>query len=161
MGQEVDPVRLAGVEPNMIGSYGPWAAGIVGDAPARLSFRRDEFQDLDAWRGNALERVQESLLQPPTPILGDVRTDDEYELDGLVIEHLSWQLPYGPRTSAVLLKPQNASGKLPAVLGLHDHGGMKFFGHEKITRTKLPQHPIVIDHQNVWLGAFSGRCCIG
>ena len=27
------------MEPNMIGAYGPWAAGLVGEGPARLSFR--------------------------------------------------------------------------------------------------------------------------
>ena len=35
-------------EPNMIGAYGPWAASLVGDELARLSFRRDEFTDVDA-----------------------------------------------------------------------------------------------------------------
>ena len=38
--------------PNMIGAYGPWAAGLSGDGPARLSFRNPRYQqkDLDAWR---------------------------------------------------------------------------------------------------------------
>ena len=26
--------------PNMIGAYGPWAASLAGEGPARLSFRR-------------------------------------------------------------------------------------------------------------------------
>ena len=40
------------MEPNMIGAYGPWAAGLVGDGPARLSFRdkRVPPAELDAWR---------------------------------------------------------------------------------------------------------------
>ena len=38
--------------PNMIGAYGPWAAGLAGDGPATLSFRNPRFErkDLDAWR---------------------------------------------------------------------------------------------------------------
>ena len=147
MGQEPNSSPLGEVAPNMIGSYGPWAASIVGDGPARLSFRRDEFTDLEAWKKQALDRVHECLLQTPAPIEGSVQVERREQVDGLDIEHLSWQLPYGPRTAAVLLKPQHATEKLPAVLGLHDHGGMKFFGYEKITKTNQPQHPIIIEHQ--------------
>jgi len=43
---------------NMIGAYGSWAAGIVGDAPARLSFRRDKWDDLEAWRAVARGRLR-------------------------------------------------------------------------------------------------------
>lgn len=33
---------------NMIGAYGEWAAQIVGDQPARLSFLQSRFQDVAA-----------------------------------------------------------------------------------------------------------------
>ena len=61
--------------------------------------------------------------------------------DGLHIEHLTWQLPYGPPTEAVFLKPAGAQGRLPAVLGLHDHGGNKYFGWRKIARMSDQLHP--------------------
>src|SRR5918995_974498 len=54
--------------------------------------------------------------------------------DGLHIEHLGWQLPYGPPTEALFLKPKEARGPLPAVLALHDHGGNKYFGTRKIAQ---------------------------
>ena len=31
------------MDANMIGAYGPWAAGLSGDGPARLSFRQPRF----------------------------------------------------------------------------------------------------------------------
>ncbi len=52
----------------------------------------------------------------------------------------------------MLLKPAGATGKLPAVLGLHDHGGNKYFGYEKITRTGNPQHPVMAKHQEHYYG---------
>jgi dienelactone hydrolase len=131
----------------MIGAFGPWAAGIVGDGPARLSFRQDKFDDVATWRPRARTRLRECLLQPDVGPAADIRITQRYEYDGLHVEELSWQLPYGPRTAAVLLKPLGASGRLPGVLGLHDHGGLKFFGHQKITRTRDEQHPIVRRHQ--------------
>lgn len=140
------------VEPNMIGAYGPWAAGIVGDQPARLSFLQSQFTDVEAWRKQAKARVMDCLAPPDVGPLADVRVDHSEVFDGLLIEHVSWQLPYGPRTKAVVLKPAGAAGKLPAVIGLHDHGGRKFFGHEKITKTGADQHPLMKEHQDDYYG---------
>ncbi len=62
----------------------------------------------------------------------DVRVEGRWEGDGVVGEALSWSVGYGPRTEAWLLKPGNADGPLPGVVALHDHGGFKFYGKEKI-----------------------------
>lgn len=139
------------VQPNMIGGYGPWAANIVGDQPARLSFRQPQFQDIDAWRKVAKQRLLDCLGQPTTLPVMDVRTEPAQVEDGLQFERVSWQLPYGPRTQAVFIKPAGAKGKLPAVLGLHDHGGNKYFGHQKITRFGT-QHPLMKYHQDHYYG---------
>ena len=64
------------------------------------------------------------------------------------IEELSWQLPYGRPTEAILLKPLNAKGRLPAILAFHDHGGNKYFGTRKITRTSDQRHPLIEEHQD-------------
>src|SRR5262245_50532921 len=109
------------MEPNMIGAYGAWAAGLAGESPGRLSYRSPRFPaaDLDVWRARARARLLECLMQPPSGGLPTAQLQHQLEHDGLQIEHLSWQLPYGPPTEAVLLKPAGASGRLPAVLGLH------------------------------------------
>jgi dienelactone hydrolase len=67
--------------------------------------------------------------------------------EGLAIEEVSWALPYGPPTRAVVLKPAGATGRLPAVLALHDHGRFKFFGWEKIAQTGAVVHPLVVQHR--------------
>ncbi|MDQ3250133.1 MAG: hypothetical protein M3Q45_13110, partial [Chloroflexota bacterium] len=59
---------------------------------------------------------------------------------------------YGPPTTALLLKPANATGKLPGVVGLHDHGGHKFFGLHKITHTDALVHPLMAAHQSSYGG---------
>jgi dienelactone hydrolase len=75
-----------------------------------------------------------------------VKVNKQYTFDGLHIEELSWQLPYGRPTEAILLKPQNAQGRLPAILAFHDHAGNKYFGTQKIIRTP-DQNPLMADHQ--------------
>ncbi len=143
------------VEKNMIGAYGEWAANRIGERLGEMSFLREEFSDVDQWRAQARERVRFHLQQPdPIPAV-EVSTDSTEILDGVTIEHLSWQLPFGPRTRALLLKPENAAGKMPGILGLHDHGGIKFFGVDKITKTNAKQHPMIVDHQASDYGGFA------
>ena len=62
----------------------------------------------------------------------DVRVERRWESAGVIGEALSWSVGYGPRTEAWLLKPANASGPLPGIVALHDHGGFKYYGKEKI-----------------------------
>lgn len=140
------------MEPNMIGAYGPWAASLVGEGPARLSFRNPRFQDIEAWRKTALERVNALLLSPDAGGLPQAELQHQIDFDGLHIEHLSWKLPYGPPTEALFLKPKNASGRLPAVLGLHDHGGNKYFGTRKIAQMGAELHPGMKRHREYYGG---------
>lgn len=137
---------------NQLGSYGPWAAGILGGSLPQLSWRRDEFRRIDVWRRRARARIEELLAAPDLGGKPAVRVERRYEYDGLHIEELSWQLPGGPRTKAVFLKPANARGKLPAVLALHDHGGRKYFGQRKIVRLPGRRHPLIASHQREHYG---------
>ena len=120
------------MKPNMIGAYGPWAADIVGDEPPALSLRTGKWTDVEEWRRIAQARVLELLAQPDTGGPPQPTVHRQFTYDGLHVEELSWQLPYGPATRAVFLKPERATGKLPGILALHDHGGLKYFGKRKI-----------------------------
>ncbi len=81
--------------------------------------------------------TQDALLQligfndqPEFP--QEIQVDRRWQADGITGEVLYWSVGYGPRTEAYLMKPADATGKLPAVLALHDHGGFKWFGKDKI-----------------------------
>lgn len=79
------------------------------------------------------QRFRESLGFCNKPeVAYDIRIDDEWQRDGIAGQALSWSVGYGPRTEAWLLKPAGASAPLPGILALHDHGGFKFYGKEKI-----------------------------
>ena len=131
---------------NMLGAYGDWAARLVADPP-RLSFRHPGWASRAAWQRQARQRFSDLLLQPDSGGTPDASVQHHIDFDGLSIEHLTWQLPYGPPTEALLLKPANATGKLPGILALHDHGGNKYFGTRKITRISKDQHPLMVEHQ--------------
>lgn len=134
------PILAADSSHSIIGQYGPWASSLRGEGPPELSFRRDNWTDIEVWRKTALGKLKELVASPEVGSPPKVTVHKKYNYDGLAVEELSWQLSYGRPTEAILLKPQNATGPLPAVVGLHDHGGNKYLGKRKITRTsdKIP-----------------------
>lgn len=136
---------------SIIGIYGKWADGLVGDPPS-LSFRNDEWESVESWRNKALQIAKETVSAPDINWTPNVISNNKYEYDGLEIEELSWQLPYGQKTEALLLKPAGVKGKLPAILGLHDHAGNKYFGKRKITKTSDDMHSLMIEHQRDYYG---------
>lgn len=131
---------------SIIGTYGEWADSLRSPM-GKLSFRNEMHRDLSFWKRKATEAVKRIIAAPTIDEVPNVRVEKRYVYDGLSIEELSWQLPYGNRTKAIVLKPVGSQGKLPAVLALHDHGSQKFFGYEKITQTSLEQHPLIKQHQ--------------
>lgn len=140
------PMELQENQQSIIGRYGPWAASLIKD-PAPLSFRHPKWTDLDNWKEMAVKKMLELLAMPDAGGIPDVAINKRHVYDGLDIEEISWQLPYGRPTEAILLKPQGVKGPLPAILGLHDHGGNKYLGKRKITRTSDSPPDFVIAHQ--------------
>ena len=101
------------MERSLIGANGPFAAEVLGDGPAELSFRNPRFTDVEAWRAEARAKALELLAQPDTGGTPETEVTGGATVDGVEVERLRWQLPYGPPTEAVLLKPEGAKGPLP------------------------------------------------
>ena len=138
---------------NMVGPYGPWLADqVLGEGPARLSFRTGKWKNVEEWRRAARKRALECIAPVNLGGTPQVTVTGRTTYDGLEIEFLTWQLPMGPKTEAVLLKPAGATGRLPGILALHDHGGNKFMGWRKIVRTDDQPWAIQEKHQAQYYG---------
>ncbi len=135
---------------SLIGHYGPWATSLYNDVVPQLSFRQAKWghMQLKQWKISAREKLIALMGIPPINAELQPMVKKKYVYDGLEIEEISWQLPYGRPTDAIVLKPQHAKGKLPAVLAFHDHAANKYMGTRKITRLSDNPHPMVITHQN-------------
>jgi dienelactone hydrolase len=144
-------------EQNLIGAYGLWAAEIVGRKPGTHSLRSGQWDHVAAWREKARARVWECLAAPELPETPAVEVEWSGIVDGLYAEKLSYQLPYGPRTEAVFLKPAGAveGERLPGLLALHDHGGNKYFGWRKIAQVDESIHPLLQDHRQRSYGGLA------
>ncbi len=143
-----DTKKFDDVHASIIGLYGEWMSHYNEAELPALSFRRQNWPDLKAWKHAAWQRLDMRMGVPDIGGMPKLKVNKQYTYDGLHIEEMSWQLPYGRPTEAILLKPENAKGKLPAILGFHDHGGKKYFGNRKITRTSDNRHPLMVAHQN-------------
>ncbi len=139
---------------SIIGLYGQWCSSLIEKKLPSLSFRNKEWSDPDKWQITAKRCLEKRLSIPETGGIPEVRIKRQYNYDGLHVEELSWQLPYGRPTDAILMKPENAKTPLPGILAFHDHGGNKYFGTRKITKTNNVQHPVMIEHQQNY---YSGK----
>ena len=139
----------------MIGLYGPWAASLTANKLPSFSFRNPQWTEIESWRPIARQRVMDRMAIPDIGGLPEVRVTREFVYDGLLIKELEWQLPYGRPTEATLLKPVNAKVPLPGILAFHDHGGNKYFGKRKITRTDDNPHALITAHQKEYYSGLA------
>jgi dienelactone hydrolase len=137
---------------SIIGLYGKWAASLTEGRLPALSFRNKEWSDPAEWQEKARARLTERLAMPDIGGVPKVIVNKSYTYGGLQVEELTWQLPFGRPTEAIVLKPVQAKGRLPGILAFHDHGGNKYFGTRKITRTSDSQHPMMAEHQQYYYG---------
>ena len=121
------------MEKSILGRYFEAADGTMARCAMPLSFLAGRFADVEAWRAEARAKVRELLSYAPPEVALDVAVHEEYVKDGLVYRHVSYAQPYGPRTEGILMRPEGVKGTLPGFVGLHDHGGFKYYGKEKIT----------------------------
>ncbi|MFB4291039.1 hypothetical protein ACBI99_25560 [Nonomuraea sp. ATR24] len=86
----------------------------------------------DAVPGAALAEAARETIGTLDLVAADVRTERTWEAGDVAGEELSWDVGFGPRTRAYLLRPRGERGRLPGVVALHCHAGMKWAGKEKV-----------------------------
>jgi len=134
-----------------IGAYYELAASELARYEPQLSYLARDWPEPAVWRTKAKAKVYELLAfdPPDTPL--NPTTDGQWEWDGLIVERISFDQPYGPRTEGLFMYPAGHQGRLPAIVALHDHGGFKALGKEKIA--DLPGEPEIIqEHKARYYG---------
>lgn len=111
----MDPASL---RPSAIPGHEDWPAYV----------RRHPIAQLQPAAGPLAAALGVPELPPPSHVT--VQWEDTH--DGVTTSQLGWQLGFGPRTRAWLVKPAATSGPLPGVLALHCHGGKKDTGASRL-----------------------------
>ena len=126
----------------MLGQYHDLLKNSLSRLTYPLSFLSDSHSNVDEWQRAARAEIQRLMAYEPPETPLDAKIHDEYEKDGLLYQHVSYAQPFGPRTEGIIMRPTGSTGKLPGIVAMHDHGGFKYYGKEKITSTK--NHPPIM-----------------
>lgn len=83
-------------------------------------------------------------LPAPDDATYTVTRSEESVVEGVRVNRLSWQLPFGPPTTARLLTPLQHEERLPGLLWMHCHGGNKWLGGERLVDLGQATDPDVV-----------------
>ena len=156
-----------------MGSYGLWLKNYVdrkpilsmlgeeqtgisrpGGSGANRGLSNGNQPNIEEWKEKARGKFKELIGY--LPVEKDIQAEvvGKRLYDGLIIEEIVWHMPFGPETHAYFIRPEKHSGSLPGILAMHDHGGFKYLGKEKITQTGKEVHPSIKRHWDIY---YSGR----
>jgi dienelactone hydrolase len=107
-----------------------------------LSFLQERFTDIEQWRTETTGYLRSLLLYQPetvdlSPELADFAESPEYTQQ-------KWYITTSPgeRVPVLLLVPRALDAPAPAMVALHCHGGMYYFGKKKLVEE--PNEPTIL-----------------
>ena len=148
--REAQPPKETG---SHVGSLFPF---IQSQAPRdfSLSFLRDEFKDLAAWKRQARGKLLELLHYAPPACKPDPQVVEKVDRGDYVQEKVYFNTTPNLRVPAYVLIPKKAKRPAPAVVALHDHGGFYLWGKEKLVESP-DEHPSLADFKKTYYGGTS------
>jgi dienelactone hydrolase len=132
---------ISGPGPNPIAGFEDWPAAVRTAGPYRGA-------DAAATALGSLLGLRRSAHRPA------VIDEGSRTVDGITVRRLRWSVGYGPDTTAWLLRPSGSRARLPAVLGMHCHAGVRSVGAEQLVDLGADASP-----RAIWLRdtCYAGR----
>src|SRR5262245_57421127 len=110
----------------------PVLQGIADRRSLRLSFLDSQWKDLETWKQEARPEFRGRLSYDPKALSVHSELVRREERDGFTIEVVRIDAQPTYRIPARVLVPKGRSGRLPAVVALHAHGGRFIWGHQTL-----------------------------
>lgn len=151
------PGRKAPLAPKTgsdVGSLYPFiqSQAVRGEFP--LSFLRDEFKDLLAWRQRARGKILDLLHYAPPACEPRPEVVERVDRGDHVREKVYFNTSSDLRVPAYVLVPKKRERPLPAIVALHDHGGFYFWGKEKLVEAD-DEHPVLTEFKKQYYAGAS------
>jgi dienelactone hydrolase len=128
-----------------LGTVAPIMKSIHEERGFPMDYAHRSGLSVDAWQRRGRAEVQRCLSYAPKPVPLDVRVHSVSKREGYEVRVISFAGSAHYRVPALLLVPDKAGSKRPAVVALHDHGGWFYHGKEKLVR---------LEGEHVALGKF-------
>lgn len=97
-----------------------------------LSYLNDSFTELDRWKSEARQYINARLSYAPPEVPFNEEIVKEEDFGAYIRQKIYFDSAPGCRIPAYLLIPKNLRKPAPAVIVQHDHGGMLYWGKEKV-----------------------------
>ncbi len=97
-----------------------------------LSFMQERYTDIEAWRAEVRDYLRSLLLFTPETVHLAPELVDYTETDDAIQQKWYVTSTAGERMPIIMLVPRELSAPAPAIIALHDHGGMYYFGKKKL-----------------------------
>ena len=110
----------------------------------RMSYLNRRPKDLESWKAEGRARIFDALAYHPEPCSPQAVILERLDLDDYFRERLSFHTAPEVEVPAYLFVPKRARFPAPAVLGLHDHSGLYYWGKEHIVET-ANEHPMLTE----------------
>jgi dienelactone hydrolase len=141
--------------PNPFGNQSSFLKSLEMDSAFSLSWLRDEFTNHGAWSEKARSILFERLLYHPPPAAPSPEIVERRDMGTYIREKVYFNTTPQIRVPAYLLIPKNVKTPAPAIVALHDHGAMYYWGKEKIVATEADNHPVLKDFKAKYYGGNS------
>jgi dienelactone hydrolase len=137
-----------------LGSLFPFIQSQVPPGPAAMSFRREGYHDLAAWKRAARAKLLDLLHYAPPPCEPRPEVVEKVDRGDHVRERVYFNTTPDLRVPAYVLIPKNARLPAPAIVALHDHGGFYLWGKEKLVETDVDTSPFMAKFKQTY---YAGR----
>jgi dienelactone hydrolase len=114
----------------------------------RLAYLNRKPKDLEAWKSQARARIFETLAYHPEPCRPQANVLERVDKGDYIRERLTFHTAPEIEVPAYLLIPKRARFPAPAVLALHDHSGLYYWGKEHIIETEM-EHPMLVEFRRM------------
>lgn len=122
---------ISGEKKSHIGNFYSFLNGYYQTREQELSYMSDKWADFEQWKVMACSKIFELLSYFPEAADLDARTVETFKRDGYRQEEIEFNTAKDVRVKGTLLIPEGG-GKHPAIVALHDHSAVYYFGREKI-----------------------------
>lgn len=145
------PGALEGAD---LGSLYPLVRSQLVQGEFPLSFLNSRFRSARSWKRTARAKFKDLLNYSPAPCPPAAEIVSAVDCGTYIRETVHFNTTPDIRVPAFVLVPKNLSGRAPAIVALHDHGGFYFWGREKIV--EMPdEHLVLKDFKRQYYGGKS------
>ncbi|MDO8686294.1 MAG: alpha/beta hydrolase family protein [Clostridiales bacterium] len=96
-----------------------------------MSFLNEKYNDIGEWKMELCNYINERLHYSPSVVPLNEEIVEEVDFGGYIRRKIYFDSALGCRIPAYLLVPKNLKDPAPAIVALHDHGAMFYWGKEK------------------------------